>query len=464
MPKKIMAILCMILLLQVTSFASTRSSLEQARMAYICALADMAAYSTDMNEAVRSQMDRLGWHFESYKKADKRADTSFYTLINKNARPGERETLVVIPGTEKIKDVEVDLRLGKVLFGGTTPEEFRQYADTEGVSPKSPMVHRGFNDYTMTAFFTQDADGRMGADTLKVLSEGSNEHIYITGHSLGGAVAALLAARLVSLGADPRHISVVTFGAPAVGNAAFAEEYGCRLDLSRYTMGGDMVKNALQGLKTGYVHFGREYKWQKNENSYMNNHAMAGYLDAAIRGYYDEVSGGNLDLCQLSANRSEPADDMESSHPRNRHGGKGRVYIAPIEIDMPADIENDEAYMQVVAKDMLMNSFRRIYVGENTVAAEDDADALFAACQEAEEYGCEYIAKVNIKAAVDKKDPRLYRIATATNFYTTSGNPVTSSVNTTTTLEITPIEASMYNMARAVENIRENQQQGILPG
>ena len=463
MLKRIMAILCMMLLLAPTAFAQVRTSAEQARLAYICALADMAVYSTDMNEAVRSQMDRFGWHFENYKNADKRADTSFYTLVNNNVEPGERETLVVIPGTEKMKDVEVDLRFSKVLFGGSTPEGFRQYADIEQVPAESPMVHRGFNDYTMTAFFTPGQDGKMGVDALKELAEGSNKHLYITGHSMGGAVAALLAARLVSLGVDPENISVVTFGAPTVGNTAFAEEYGCRLDLSRYTMGGDMVKNALQGLKAGYVHFGKEYKWQKNENSHKHNHAMAGYLDAAIRSYYDEILGGNLSLQQLAANKPELIDDMAPAPLWNRQYDKGRVYIAPIQIDMPADIANDGAYMQVVAGDMLMNSFQRIHVDENALAAKDDVDTLFTACQEAEEYGCAYIAQVNITEIVDKNDPNLFRIATATNFYTTSGEPVASSVNTTTTKEITPIEATMYNMARAVEDIRENQQQGNLP-
>ena len=463
MLKRIMAVLCMMLLLASTAFAQIRTSAEQARMAYICALADMAVYSTDMNEAVRSQMDRFGWHFENYKNTDKRADTTFYTLVNQNVEPGERETLVVIPGTEKLKDVEVDLRFSKVLFGGNTPEEFRQYADTEKVPSESPMVHRGFNDYTMTAFFTPGQDGKLGADALKALAEGSNEHLYITGHSLGGAVATLLAARLVSLGVNPDHISVITFGAPSVGNTAFAEEYGYRLDLSRYTMSGDMVKNALQALKSGYVHFGTEYKWQKNENSHKHNHAMAGYLDAAIRGYYDEALGGNLTLQQLAANKPELIDDMAPTSLWNQQYDKGRVYIAPIQIDMPEDIANDMAYMQVVAGDMLMNNFQRIHVDENAVAAKNDIDTLFTACQEAEEYGCEYIAQVNIKGAVDKNNPNLFRIATETKFYTTSGEPVASSVNTTTSKEITPIEATMYNMARAVDDIRENQQQGNLP-
>ena len=276
-----------VLLMGNVAAAGARSldSAGQARMAYICALADMAVYDSDLNEAVRQEMGKLGWQFKDYRNTDRRADTTFYTLENTAADKKSRETLVVIPGTEKLKDVEVDLRFSKVLFGGRTPQDFREFAATEKVDASQPMVHQGFNDYTMTAFFTPDGEGVMGADRLKGFLDEEGEHLYLTGHSLGGAVATLLAARLISMGVEPDRLSVFTFGAPTVGNTAFAEEQGYRIDLSRYTMGGDVVKNALQALKAGYVHFGTEYRWQKNENSYMHNHAIAGYLYAGIRNY-----------------------------------------------------------------------------------------------------------------------------------------------------------------------------------
>ena len=159
---------CVVLLMGNVAAAGARSldSAGQARMAYICALADMAVYDSDLNEAVRQEMGKLGWQFKDYRNADKRAHTTFYTLENTAADENCRETLVVIPGTEKLKDVEVDLRFGKVLFGGRTPQEFRQFAEVEKVDANQPMVHQGFNDYTMTAFFTPDGEGVMGADRL----------------------------------------------------------------------------------------------------------------------------------------------------------------------------------------------------------------------------------------------------------------------------------------------------------
>ena len=173
------AVCCVALLTGNVAAASARSldAAGQARMAYICALADMAVYDSDLNEAVRQEMGKLGWQFKDYRNADKRAHTTFYTLENTAADENCRETLVVIPGTEKLKDVEVDLRFSKVLFGGRTPQDFREFAATEKVAASQPMVHQGFNDYTMTAFFTPDGEGVMGADRLKGFLDEEGEHL-----------------------------------------------------------------------------------------------------------------------------------------------------------------------------------------------------------------------------------------------------------------------------------------------
>ena len=60
----------------------------------------------------------------------------------------------------------MDLRFGKVLFGGTNPSEFAQYAKTEKTTSADPLVHQGFNDYTQTAFFTTRPDGTLGVDKV----------------------------------------------------------------------------------------------------------------------------------------------------------------------------------------------------------------------------------------------------------------------------------------------------------
>ncbi|RVW38708.1 hypothetical protein CK203_077483 [Vitis vinifera] len=53
-------------------------------------------------------------------------------------------------------------------------------------------------------------------------------HVYVTGHSLGGALATLLALELSSSQLAKRGVISVTmynFGSPRVGNKRFAEVY-----------------------------------------------------------------------------------------------------------------------------------------------------------------------------------------------------------------------------------------------
>lgn len=95
---------------------------------------------------------------------------------------------------------------------------------------------------------------------------GKLEALFITGHSLGAAMATLAAARLFtdSRYSDVRRLlrGVYTFGQPMVGDAAFAaraeELFGDRY--FRFVYANDIVPR-LPPLSTGhFVHFGRAYR------------------------------------------------------------------------------------------------------------------------------------------------------------------------------------------------------------
>ncbi|WP_437284527.1 lipase family protein [Sorangium sp. So ce406] len=97
-------------------------------------------------------------------------------------------------------------------------------------------------------------------------SPGKLEALYITGHSLGAAMAALAAARLFTDNkySDIRRLlrGVYTFGQPMVGDAAFAaraeELLGDRF--FRFVYANDIVPR-LPPLSTGrFAHFGRAYR------------------------------------------------------------------------------------------------------------------------------------------------------------------------------------------------------------
>ncbi|WP_438022425.1 lipase family protein [Sorangium sp. So ce233] len=95
---------------------------------------------------------------------------------------------------------------------------------------------------------------------------GKLEALYITGHSLGAAMAVLAAARLFTDGkyGDVRRFlrGVYTFGQPMVGDAAFAaraeELFGDRF--FRFVYANDIVPR-LPPLSTGhFAHFGKAYR------------------------------------------------------------------------------------------------------------------------------------------------------------------------------------------------------------
>src|SRR5258708_4320788 len=83
--------------------------------------------------------------------------------------------------------------------------------------------------------------------------------LIFTGHSLGGALAVLAAARAA---AARRAISAVyTFGMPRTGNAAFADDYNRRLGDRTYRLvyGSDIVPTVPPSAdpKLPYRHVGR---------------------------------------------------------------------------------------------------------------------------------------------------------------------------------------------------------------
>lgn len=94
--------------------------------------------------------------------------------------------------------------------------------------------------------------------------------LYITGHSLGAAMAALL---MVMIRTDPAYARIAatlkatyTFGQPMLGSPAFAAACGSEKlvgdQLFRYRYGQDMVPTLPPKASGPFAHFGPEYQYQ----------------------------------------------------------------------------------------------------------------------------------------------------------------------------------------------------------
>ena len=118
-------------------------------------------------------------------------------------------------------------------------------------------VHLGFADSMYRLW--EDADGQPGIRRavqmmldVNRFDHAARPHLFLTGHSKGGALANLAAYRAA------RHapwralpISVATIAAPRVGNTAFARAYAAeRIACLRYEIASDIVPHLPPGPQT----------------------------------------------------------------------------------------------------------------------------------------------------------------------------------------------------------------------
>ena len=167
-------------------------------------------------------------------------------------------------------------------------------------------MHSGFNSYVQTVLRTAviDESGQWQGVFRDTLSN-PDAYLILTGHSLGGAVATLLGERLVSLGFPKDKFTVVSFGAPAIGNQVFAETYGTSINLVRITNTNDPVPGGLQTFFGGYKQFGEQEKYELPTRVSNVQHDMAMYFDYSVSAYYRERDR------QISMDRLAPVPDVK---------------------------------------------------------------------------------------------------------------------------------------------------------
>jgi hypothetical protein len=197
-------------------------------------------------------------------------------------------------------------RLGILCFRGTEPVDVINWMVNASVAPRPFIsseeggghVHGGFyrNVEALWPTLLERLEtitlGRplfMGAPSLKdtgviPLPEGGRrglqeaklqklEALFITGHSLGGAMAAIAAALLfkgspeeVERTAPLRQVlrGVYTYGQPFVGDAAFARRcVGFDSRVFRHVYANDIVPRLPPRAMGHFKHFGREYRWRR---------------------------------------------------------------------------------------------------------------------------------------------------------------------------------------------------------
>jgi hypothetical protein len=168
-----------------------------------------------------------------------------------------------------------DGTIGVLAFRGTVPDDFINWltdANTALTNFHYGRVHSGFyrNVEPLWADIAATLDEAISPSESAAGSSGNGEpgrrlkpleNLYITGHSLGAAMAVIAAARIYTaeyLDWQPLVRGVYTYGQPCVGDKVFCDRYQREFELYRHVYRTDVVPH-LPPLDVGkFRHFGTE--------------------------------------------------------------------------------------------------------------------------------------------------------------------------------------------------------------
>ena len=170
-----------------------------------------------------------------------------------------------------------------VAFRGT--QDLRNWVtdlDCEFVRLGGARVHRGFHQALHSVW----------DDLERVIASQARARLWLTGHSLGGALAMLFAWRC------ERWVDgLYTFGQPRVGDAHFAESYGyggLKFRTFRVVHADDIVPR-VPWLLGRYRHAGHEV-FCPSPSSFQLDRPWFTRLPSDLRGLADELHRGRLAL------------------------------------------------------------------------------------------------------------------------------------------------------------------------
>jgi hypothetical protein len=163
-----------------------------------------------------------------------------------------------------------DGKIGVLAFRGTVPDNFINWLTDANTSLKNfhyGNVHCGFYRNVEPLWNAiagaidaarQPDQGRIdGGPALQPL-----ENLYITGHSLGAAMAVVAAARIFTPDYAPWQPlvrGVYTFGQPCVGDKAFCDHFSQEFELYRHVYAKDVVPHLPPSSIRGFCHFGTTF-------------------------------------------------------------------------------------------------------------------------------------------------------------------------------------------------------------
>ncbi len=181
-------------------------------MIHTFSLLEQSAFFAKASNLCYSNIDVMKKNFEQY-------DVTYYGYKGADAYvlEDEYDIVVVCRGTEvkQVSDVKADLSISRT----TTPHG---------------KLHIGFNHYV----------DKIWADifTHVVTAKKNNKLLWITGHSLGAAMATIMSYRFTIHKETPTPVALFTYGSPRVGNRKFVNFFNTlSFEHHRWVNDGDIV-------------------------------------------------------------------------------------------------------------------------------------------------------------------------------------------------------------------------------
>lgn len=183
-------------------------------------------------------------------------DTDTHALVI----DGSDRIVVAFRGTSSGRNFRTDLKAFHVLCSKVVPTKLKENDfETDESSVQKTLNSK---DFLSAKFHKGFALAYMSISqrvmkAIKDLYDKRERPIYLTGHSLGGALAAIASFDLyLKMGLGPNDIFVSSFGAPRVGNSSFRRMYNERVPNHwRIVIGPDIVTRLP---KVGYQHVGKK--------------------------------------------------------------------------------------------------------------------------------------------------------------------------------------------------------------
>lgn len=409
----------LLLVIPVVGQADAREDYEEAYKIYIAAGISVAAYNDRIGNLARHYLEEEGWEIDRYVQTAGQ-DGARFLLAKKDLGNGKQTYFLSFVGTENADDVKCNLKVDKVYFAGSSLAELTANAAREGIAANEPKVHQGFFEFVQSGLEAKVLDNTGTALLLSdILLNNKDTKLYLVGHSLGGAAATITGAALINMGINAEQIEVITFGAPAVGNHAFAAKYEPALKLTRIVIGGDPVTGVLQTLVGGYEQFGKEIKWHMPPTT-DRPHNITEYVDLALKNYYDK---------RRQFRESPGQVDQDTSYDK-------MIYITPLKNTLPEPLQAEFWYMQEALRDEYMRTMPGCMI-----ATESDN------WEKARQLGYRWIVVPELQVTQLKQARNTHYITLSQTIYeVSSGAVVQTAVFSTGTYNLTPLEAFVHNL------------------